>query len=425
LKIDNTVKIIATLASGNLFATCIGMISSIIQARFVEPSVLGYFNQFAILSTYLNFLNIGTIDFIYRKLPYLISTGERETAERYLSTCLAWILIAWGACSLLFSGLAAHALIRNDAPRMAGWLVQIVVVAGSLYGVYLGATYRIVHIFSRIAWVSVVQSIIGIPLLLGVYFAPYWGLCTRTAVMTLVLIFLLSRTCPLKVRPSFDLSVFKVAIRQGFPMFTIGYAQTSFQTALEYSIILHFLGNNSLGLYAFSYTVYSALMIIPLSFTQVYLPRISQCFGEEKSMRKCLKMTLAPTFFCFAVTLCLTGCFALLFGPIVSYFMPKYMDAVPVMKAFAIAVPVRVLFVPVLTFYAAGKNILYAVSVFSGFAFFGIAATASIHAGWGLVGIVLAVAFGDVGRTIVSYSLLGRAAAHEAYAERSAEMSLL
>ncbi|MHB9028473.1 MAG: MATE family efflux transporter [Candidatus Latescibacterota bacterium] len=415
MKINSSIKVVAKLASGNVLAVFIGMIASVLQARFVDPSVLGYFNGFLLVSTYLMFAQFGTFDFMYRKLPYLIVSGSRKEAELYISTCLSWIIIILGVCSLGFIVLAGAALIRNDLPQMFGWLVQITVIAGSLYGGYLGVTYRTVHDFSRITWMGVLQSICGLVMLLAVVAAPYYGLCAKTAIVSLSGMLFLHQRRPFPLMPRFYFTIFKTALRGGFPMFLMEYVDTSLVKPLEFTIVLYYFGTHSLGLYAFSHMVLSAQQIIPAAFFQVYLPRIAQKYGEKHSIRECVALSMKPTALCFISTVLLMGVFAASFEPLIGWLMPKYIEAAPILIASAILVPIRVLRAPSLAFYAAGEIIPYSAFVLGEIVLFLSAAALAVKLGWGPAGIMLAVCAGELGRVIVSYVMLHQAMKQEAY----------
>ena len=63
------------MVGGNLLATAIGLVGTLVQARFVVPEDLGYFRQFGIFTAYAFFLHLGLLDALQRLYPLYMGQG--------------------------------------------------------------------------------------------------------------------------------------------------------------------------------------------------------------------------------------------------------------------------------------------------------------------------------------------------------------
>lgn len=88
---SKTVHTIAVITSGNLIATVIGAVGSVVQVRYVVPEDMGILRTFAILVGYLTFLHLGVFDGLQREIPYQLGRGNGTKAEEAASACLVWI----------------------------------------------------------------------------------------------------------------------------------------------------------------------------------------------------------------------------------------------------------------------------------------------------------------------------------------------
>ena len=106
LRSSGTVKVISGLAGGNLMATAVAFIGSLVQARYVSPDDLGYLRGFSIVTGYVLFLNLGLFESLHRLYPYYIGKGHKERALAHAEIGQAWNVAVSAVVSAVFIVLA-------------------------------------------------------------------------------------------------------------------------------------------------------------------------------------------------------------------------------------------------------------------------------------------------------------------------------
>ncbi len=105
---SKTIHTIAVFATGNMVAMLLGVVGSLVQARYVVPEDMGVLRTFGIIMGYLTFLHLGVFDGLQREIPLQLGRGNQAKAERAASACLAWITFISLANSALFLALAVE-----------------------------------------------------------------------------------------------------------------------------------------------------------------------------------------------------------------------------------------------------------------------------------------------------------------------------
>ena len=159
----------------------LGGIGCLVQARFIDPKVMGYFGAFGILAQYLCFLHVGWLTTLHRDYPYWIGKGDPERANRIVAVAEAWVLLVCGSVGVLYSCLTLASLFVGNFMAATAWATQLVMASLSFYSLYLGATYRSAHEFVTWAKIGAVSSIVAFAMLPLVAWLGFWGLCIRGA----------------------------------------------------------------------------------------------------------------------------------------------------------------------------------------------------------------------------------------------------
>lgn len=157
-----TIAAISSLAVGDLVALFIGIIGSVVQARYVKPDDLGFFRSFSIFTGCVFFLHLGTIDGLQRLYPYYIGKNHKIRALHIVQTAQTWAVLVTSIFVVLCMLLSAKSLFYGDWRSAIGWAVQSVILTGFIYGAYLAATYRTGHDFFSVAKGSVISSLVGL-----------------------------------------------------------------------------------------------------------------------------------------------------------------------------------------------------------------------------------------------------------------------
>jgi hypothetical protein len=228
-------------------------------------------------------------------------------------------------------------------------------------------------------------------------FLGFYGLCARVASSSILGVWLCQRYRPLRIPYRFDTKALSELIRIGLPLNFWGSLWTSIWVATESALVLFLDGVTGLGLFSVATAVREGMNILPMAVYQVLTPRVITALARDRSVRnanaRVVWLTVGLTGF-MAIIACIIP---FLLDILVPYVIPKYVDAMPVMKVCAWFPVVQAAFLPTNTLYATGKPWLYGRSVIVGLVVFPLATYLLIP----VIGGILAVAVG---------SLLGRAA---------------
>lgn len=398
-----TLQTISGLAGSNLFAAILGIVGSLVQARFVTPEDLGYFRQFSIATGYAFFLHLGLFGALQRFYPYYIGKGQQDKAIAVAEICQAWNVAVSAFVSGAFVVLALASLTTGNWRAMLGWLVQAVAMTGFIYGGYLGATYRSGHDFATVAKGSIISSVVSTLTLPLFVIAPYVALVVRSSVGSLTNLVYLHLHRPLRLRWRFEWREWRDLLKEGLPMFVAGYGGSTGWSVVETSLILSFLGTVPLGLWSISFMLLEFANKVPQAITAVYIPRLTETFGRTESVVESMRVCRKPMLWGTPAMLVLAGGICLMLPLVVPVLMPHYIAAIPTMALMMLTLPILVLELPYALLVAMGKLVQQNIATYVGLGVFALLALLTIKLGWGLNGVVGASLLGRIVRLGFTY----------------------
>ena len=401
-----TIRVISGLAGGNIAVTVLGVLGSIIQARFVSPEDLGYFRGFSIVTGYAFFLHLGLWDALQRLYPYYIGKGQRDRAIGVAEICQFWNIMISILISGVFFALALGSLVNGNWRAMVGWLTQVVAVLVSIYGGFLGATYRSGQDFNTVTKSSLIFSFASLFTLPFFWFWPYIGLALRNSFGGFVSLLYLHAKRPLHLKWRFNWKEWLNLIKIGYPLFIAYYgANTGFIT-LQATIVLNFLGTQALGFLSVSVMLLEGINKIPQALVAVYIPRIIEKYGQTDSITDCLKMIKVPVLWGLLGTLFMVVVGSAVLPFVVPLLMPKYIGAIPVLSLMFLMLPMIVLEMPNTILVAMGKTVQLNTTVYVGLGIYLLLTLILISSGFGLSGVIIASLISRLTRISIIYILI-------------------
>jgi len=397
------------LAGGNLFAMAIAIVGALVQARFVSPDDLGYFNQFGIASGYVFFLGLGVWDSLHRRYPYYIGKGQRDRAIEIAEIAQGWYVAVAILSATVFAALSIWTLAQGNWRDSLGWGVQVVVIASTFYGGYLSATYRTGHDFIDLAKGSLLSSLVGLALLPFYLIWPYVTMAMRTGCSSLASLIYLHIHRPLKIHWRFNWRKWFDLVKEGVPMFIAGYGSTVGWSLLITTLVWKELGVVALGFSTMAFMILQVANHVPQAIVAVYTPRIIEEFGRTESVDAGLRICRKPLLWSMPGMLLLVvgGAIGLqLFVPVL---MPKYVEAIPAMGLALLYLPFTMLEMPYVLLVATGDTLAQNIVTFVGLGIFAALGLAAIAAGLGLNGVIGASLLGRLARLLMIYGYINRA----------------
>jgi O-antigen/teichoic acid export membrane protein len=354
------------LAGGNVVSSVLRVIGGILQARFVGPSVLGLFNSIGLVLGYAPFLQLGVLNGLNRELPYYVGKGDQGRVRELAAAAQAWALALSVVVGAAVLAPALWYLAHGNVPLAAGWATNAIGVLFMFYGTtYLQVTYRTGHDFARLAMVNVVQNAVALALVALVALLSFYGLCLRAAISGAIATILLHYWRPVRVGPRWNFAHWKHLLVVGAPIFGVGQLY-AWWAVLDSTLVLCFMGETGMGLYAMVVMAVGTFDLLPLSVSQVLYPRMAEQYGRTERMDGLLRMTVKPVLLTVAGMVPLIAAGWWLVGPAVRILVPKYVDAVPAMQ-WGLLVPLVGSFSPINNAYNVIKRQdLYVMAIFAG-----------------------------------------------------------
>lgn len=350
---SSSLRTLAVFAGGNLLVAVIGGLGGLLQARWIDPEVFGEFRKYGILTSYFYVGLVLVHDGLARQFPYLLGKGNREEALRVAAGAKWWYLLLSWFFTLVFAGLCLTRVLKGDYRAAVGWGAQIPCIWAAIYGAYLGVMYRTSSDFRRLSYNNVISSLFGFAALIIVKVWGYWGLAARFVFQNIVSVYVNRRYLPVKVKAVLDVKGLAQLAKISLPLSIPGYIHTSCLSASLSVIILQYCGQSGLGVYGVALTFQGMAMTFTAALNQIFVTKMTCKFGESDDVFSCLKYARTPTLLSVAAATVLAVFLCLVIGPFIRLLLPKYVEAVPIIRILAISLPLSAAGLPLIVLRAA------------------------------------------------------------------------
>ena len=325
----------AIFTSGNFVVAMVGVISSLLYGRWIDPQVLGEFNKYRILTGYLGF-GVFFVDAAFqRHFPYFLGQGDSARAKEIASIAKWWyVLLVWLGM-FIFGGLAVKALLEKDMHALLGWLVQIPIYTVATYGLYLKILYRSNDDFLKLNKNMLIVAGSGLLVLPLVYFFQYTGLAIRAFISNSVNVITHWANAPFMIKAKFDkkglIDLAKVSLPLQIPV----YLDVAFLKASISLMILNYLGEKELGIYGMAIMMQGFLLVFSGSLNQIFTTKIMLKYGKNNDIKKTFRYIIKPTLLATGVGFIIVIVANIAIEPAVSMLIPKYIDSIVVFRILA------------------------------------------------------------------------------------------
>ena len=326
---DSMLYLVGAWSGATSRGSCLRMAGGVLQARFVDPSVLGLFNGVGLVLGYAPFLQLGILNGLNRELPYFVGKGDRKRVMELAAAAQAWALAVGGLVGVSLLGVAVWQLLRGDLWMAAGWATNALMAVSLFYNTYyLQMTYRTAHDFARLAMAGVVENAVALVAVVLVAVLSFYGLCLRALLAAAVSAAILFYWRPVHVGPAWNFRQLVHLLLIGFPIFFVG-PMLALWTVLDSTLVLKFAGPKGLGLYALAVMAGTTLEMLPMAVSQVIYPRMAERFGRTGKLGELVRMSLKPTVVTVAGMAAVAAVAWWLVGPVVGIVLPKYIGRRP------------------------------------------------------------------------------------------------
>lgn len=358
---------------GNSIATALRMVGGFLSTRLVEPDVVGLFSGFSLILGYLPFLGMGVFEGLNRELPYHYGKQNKEKTKALPGTSQAWAILLGTTCAAILLFLSLSCVARGNWQGAAGW-ATVAILAFLLFVEtnYLRVLYRVYDQFSHLARVSIIQAIVGLVLVVAVWQLQFYGLCIRAIGIGGIAFLMLWRWRPVKPPQRLDIRETTKLIKVGAPILFASQL-LSFWFVLNRTMVLQYLGNRGLGLYALFPMIQPALALLPYAVSQAVYPRMLERYSKKESLRDAL-CYLAKPLTILVIGMSLVVLFIWMLMPtVVRILLPKYVEGVPAARWATLGVLASCLTQLRIVFFTIGKTYVYIGALICGMVTYGLA----------------------------------------------------
>lgn len=335
------------IASANLVATVLGVIGSLVQARFIDPETLGFIRKYDVVASNAVFLSLGLFTIIQREYLVLIGRGEPERARQAVAIGQSWCLSSCGFVSCWLLVMAAIAAAQSQWRTAAAWSIQIVSVWSVLYVGFLATTYRSGQQFERLAKGTFFSSAISTFVLPIFLIWPFAGLVLRSVLGSTFSGIYLHLVRPVQVKWFFSLRPFFQLVKRSLRLFIGTFLRYNFWLTVEIWLMLRFAGDKGVGLMMFSIMTVAAMKQLSNAINQVYMPKMAYQYGQTGRIADCLRLVIRPMVMNFLISICCIVTAWFLFPHVFKIAFPKYVPAVPLINIMLLDLLIVALSLPV------------------------------------------------------------------------------
>lgn len=319
------------LAGGGIISTVLGALGGLIIGRLVDPATLGLFNGIGLVLTYSTLLGLGVFAGLNRELPYFIGKGDRPKAEELVAVAQAWALMVGGVVFVALLGVAGWRFAHGDLLQAAGWFSNAIVALLLFNTDFLQVTYRTAQDFAKLALARVVQQVAMLALLVLVIPLDFYGLCLRLVLASALNVALLYKRRPVKVGSKWNKAHFKHLLQIGLPIFIV-YQIFSYWIVIDQTLVLKLGGTRMMGLFSMVVLAMGAMETIPGAVSQVLYPRMSEQYGQGRTLQEVMSGVTRPIIATGAAVVALIAVAWWLVEPVTRFLIPQYVDAVPAIQ---------------------------------------------------------------------------------------------
>lgn len=316
---------VVAFLSGNLSATVLTLLATLMVMRWTPPHQLGLWNLMTVFITYASVLQLGVFNAMNRQIPFLRGSGDAERAELAGQVGLAWCIgLTCLSLAIGLVGIGYFALV-GTRDQMLTAIAFVAVLTGSWSLQFLTVGYSTAGAFGPLARRTTLIAIVGLPLALLAQWLGYAGLLLRTALVAAISSSALYYQRPLKVRPKWDGAMFRQLVRIGLPIWLLGQLGALFMT-LDRLVLAD--SQQLLGFYAIAAQFGALAVMVPTAFNAVLYPQMSRIYGEQRSAMALWRQALRASVGMFAAGIAFAAICWLSIPTFVSILLPAYVPAI-------------------------------------------------------------------------------------------------
>ncbi len=307
--------------------------------KYVLPYEYGIFTTANLFLLYLGYTQFGVLNSFNRDYPRMLGEGDVETASHTRNVVFTYLMIISIIC-VVGGGVLVIFLSKLNL------IIKILGVGIFVNSVLVGMNYMVTFLDvqrkseGKVISASFIVIVKSLALFIVGYFLvrqyTYYGLFIALLISSLIPIILNTKQL-FKFRVAFDSKMIASMIQSGLPLLITSLIWT-IMMSIDKLVILRFMTMTELGIYSTALMGFSAVVLVPNSFSQIFYIKMSIKYGESGSSSVLMKYA---DYFTLIISVCsayvaLIAYYAL--PLIVNKFIPNYVDGVPATKILILGV---------------------------------------------------------------------------------------
>jgi O-antigen/teichoic acid export membrane protein len=310
----------------------ITMITNLITAAFLTPSELGIIQSVLIILPYIAFLHLGVFNGLNRNIAFYKAQNNDFKVQAMINasfTVATYNLIIGGVIGIAY--LIYYSLFHPSKIYFLSSILLFLNLVLNPLTIHYETNYRSAQNFKTLGKITMIENVLyGIANLLPIWIG-YIGKIIANSIRVIVRFSFRCATQPLKATEKGKRQDIFELIKTGFPLL-IGSYLWGIIIVSDQTLIVKYLGTESLGLYSLSIFMITAMLVIPVSLGTLLYPKASAQYGKtgnNKGLRsfywKALSLNIIIIF-----PLSLLLYFTI--EPLTHFFLPRYLSGVPAAK---------------------------------------------------------------------------------------------
>jgi O-antigen/teichoic acid export membrane protein len=330
--VGKMIKQSSRFALFTFIAQVIGVVTSIMTRKFLNPEMMGIWSGFLVVLNYSLFVHLGVFTAITVKIPYFRGKGDPGEIQSMRNAAFSIAVVM--SVVIIFIFLAASFFMDHSTPgylRTGVRIIPFIIVSTLFYNLFqemLRADKNFSLLSGNVLFNAV--STLVLIVVLTKYFKLTGMFLATLGSIFLSWIFIKLRTgyvlnFKFDMKKIFDLSKF------GLPILISGVAYTIL-ISIDKIMIIKMLGVTSMGFYSIAVLALAYTNTLPKLFGIVVAPDMQEAFGKTDSRShivQYVKQTTIVMAYLFPVLLA-SAYFVI--PVIVVYFLPQYIPGVTSMK---------------------------------------------------------------------------------------------
>ena len=296
---------------------------SVFVKAHIEPLEYGIYSTCLLLSTYMTYIQLGSLNAFNRDYPQLIGAGNHKKAEEYRNTTFTFLLFIFTLTTVLISVFLLATGGGREQKYTVGFVLSSVITTVTVLENFLASRVRIDGDFRFTSFVIVAELLaVGA----GFFLVPrigYYSLFYVTMLSMLIGIGMYYKRGIADLHLSIDGLLLRSIIISGIPLLINNLIWTTVNS-IDKFVILGFINTKALGLYSIAQMAFSYIILVPSAMSQLFYVKLGKVYGATESKHSLNTTAMKYMMILAVIVSFIVICAYFLMEIVVAWMMPKY-----------------------------------------------------------------------------------------------------